>query len=230
MRVLTNPHKPHIITVMITTVIWDWNGTLLDDVDACIDTENTLLSARGMLLIDKARYREIFTFPVIEYYRSCGFTFENETYEAVSDEYVAGYMERNKSCGLFGDAVSALESLRQAGLVQILLTASHEDMLLEQLKAFDIERYFDAMIAQRDAFAVGKTGSARQFMSERGINPREAVLIGDTVHDCDVARAIGAECLLVPRGHHTRERLCGCGGIVTDGLTQAAQWILDRSV
>ncbi|MDR1263672.1 MAG: HAD family hydrolase [Oscillospiraceae bacterium] len=210
---------------MFTTVIWDWNGTLLDDVDACIDAENTLLKARGMSLISKARYREVFTFPVIEYYRRCGFTFENETFESVANQYNAEYMERSRACGLFGDAIETLERLRGYGLAQILLTASSKDTLREQLKAFDIARYFNAMIAQKDALARGKTESARLLMRERDIDPRGVVLIGDTEHDGEVARALGAACVLVPRGHHGRERLLECGAVVADSLIAAADWI-----
>ncbi|MDR2657707.1 MAG: HAD family hydrolase [Oscillospiraceae bacterium] len=210
---------------MFTTVIWDWNGTLLDDVDACIDAENVLLKARGMSLINKARYHEVFTFPVIEYYRSCGFTFENETFEVVAEQYTAEYKERSRSCGLFVDAVETLERLRMRGLAQILLTASSEDLLLEQLKAFDIARYFDAMIAQKDFLARGKTESARAFMRERDIDPRGAVMIGDTEHDAEVARALGAACVLVPRGHHGLERLRGCGAVLADSLVDAGDWI-----
>ncbi|MDR1598884.1 MAG: HAD hydrolase-like protein [Oscillospiraceae bacterium] len=216
---------------MFSTVIWDWNGTLLDDVDACVETGNAMLEARGMPALDTARYREIFTFPVIDYYRRAGFTFESETFEDVAAQYTSWYMERSRECRLFRDAIQALETLRGAGLTQILLTASHEDMLLAQLKAFDISRYFEAMVARKDALARGKAESARRLIRERGIDPRQTALIGDTEHDHDVADALGAACALVPRGHHGRGRLesrLNAPGrvVIADNLIEAAGWVI----
>jgi phosphoglycolate phosphatase len=201
---------------------------------ACVDTENSLLKARGKPLITADRYREIFQFPVINYYLACGFTFEDETYEAVSDEYTAGYIDRSRGCGLFHDAEKALDTLRGAGLNQALLTASSETLLRAQMKPFGIAHYFSAIIAQDNVLARGKLESGIRFMRERGIDPDKTVLIGDTEHDCEVARELGASALLVPRGHHTAERLqaaheaCGGGGGIVPTLTDAAEWITAR--
>src|SRR5262245_43055202 len=52
----------------IDHVIWDWNGTLLNDVTHAIDTINFLLEPRGLPLMSIERYREIFGFPIRRYY------------------------------------------------------------------------------------------------------------------------------------------------------------------
>ncbi|GHU71138.1 putative phosphatase [Clostridia bacterium] len=214
------------------TIIWDWNGTLLDDVDACVDAENSLLADRHMPPIDLVKYHEMFSFPVIDYYRRVGFTFENETFAAVSDQYNERYLELSRTCKLFDDAVSALELLRSTGFSQILVTAASEDLLRAQLTPFDIANYFEAMIAQKDGFGHGKTESARLYLVEHNIDPSEIVMIGDTEHDREVADSLGAACVLVPRGHHSRERLLnhnGKNGIVKANLIDAARWIIDNS-
>ncbi|MDR0396069.1 MAG: HAD hydrolase-like protein [Oscillospiraceae bacterium] len=218
---------------MFSTVAWDWNGTLLDDLDAAVGAVNALLEARGLAALDNARYKEIFTFPVIDFYRRAGFAFEIESFEDVAARFVESYMKQSRTCRLFDDAPRALERLREAGLSQVLLTASYEQMLLAQLSAFDIKDCFDELIAQKDALARGKTDSARLYMRDKGIDPREMVLIGDSEHDCDVADELGAACILVPRGHHGRDRLearmkrSGSQGVVLDNLTDAAEWIVD---
>ena len=67
-----------------THIIWDFNGTILDDVSIGIESVNIMLSRRKMKTIDSVEeYREIFGFPIKEYYKRCGFDFEAEDYETV---------------------------------------------------------------------------------------------------------------------------------------------------
>ena len=54
------------------TILWDWNGTLLDDTRICIDAINILLKERGKNEINESIYRNIFTFPVRDYYARAG--------------------------------------------------------------------------------------------------------------------------------------------------------------
>lgn len=216
---------------MIDTVIWDWNGTLLDDVQACLDSENELLEARGFAVIDKARYLEIFGFPVIDYYRRAGFTFATETYEAVADEYHALYFEKSKRCGLFADAAEALAALRDAGKRQLILSASESGLLMSQLAPMNIADYFIKVIGQDDVLAHGKIDAARRWMDEQGVDARGVALIGDTIHDYETASALGAFCVLVPNGHQSRGRLAGCVGcrcVTADSLTEAAGYIINN--
>ena len=56
-------------TESINVILWDWNGTLLDDVEVCIESMNSMLSKRKKPLLTREHYKEIFTFPVIDYYR-----------------------------------------------------------------------------------------------------------------------------------------------------------------
>ncbi len=58
-------------------ILWDWNGTLLDDVDLCVFTMSEVLAKHGLKKIDKKPSRETFCFPVMKYYQSLGFDFEN---------------------------------------------------------------------------------------------------------------------------------------------------------
>lgn len=85
------------------TVVWDWNGTLLDDVEVCIETVNAMLRQRNLPTLESVdQYQNVFTFPVIDYYRRVGFDLERESFEALSEEYMRGYHERAVRCGLFG--------------------------------------------------------------------------------------------------------------------------------
>ena len=97
-------------------VIWDFNGTLLDDVLTGIRSVNTLLCERGLTPIpDKEYYRKIFRFPIIEYYRSLGFDFDSEPYEELAPKWVALYLENVKKASLYDDVAKTLEYIKGKG-------------------------------------------------------------------------------------------------------------------
>jgi phosphoglycolate phosphatase len=90
---------------------------------------------------------------------------------------------------------------------------------LEQVVgSFGIDGFFSALHGLDNHYASGKVEVAKRMMGEVGLDASRAVLIGDTTHDCDVARAIGTACILMPGGHHSRRRLETCGVTVIESL------------
>ena len=82
------------------TIVWDWNGTLFDDVAVCIDVMNGLLAEQGLPSIpDAETYRSLFCFPVIRYYERLGFDFSKTPFEALARDYVAGYAAAQHRAG-----------------------------------------------------------------------------------------------------------------------------------
>ena len=72
-------------------IIWDWNGTLLDDTWLCVEGINDSLKKRSLQTITKEIYRKVFSFPVEDYYKRLGFDFKKEPFEVAGDEFVAYY-------------------------------------------------------------------------------------------------------------------------------------------
>ena len=200
--------------------IWDFNGTLLDDVMTGIDSVNTLLCERGLTQIEGVEhYRRIFRFPIIEYYRSLGFDFEREPYEELAPKWVALYLENVKKAGLYYDVVQTLEKLRAEGIPQFVLSATELDMLEGQLESLGIRSYFEEVMGLDNIHAGSKLSLARLWR-ERHPDAR-AVLIGDTDHDAQTACELGADCVLVCRGHQSKEHLLSTGAVVVDDLAAA---------
>ncbi|MFA5815041.1 MAG: hypothetical protein WC865_05425 [Bacteroidales bacterium] len=79
-------------------IIWDWNGTLLDDKWLCIESICTLLLDRNLPPIDEEKYARIFRFPVKEYYQEAGFDFIHEPFEVPAMEFIRIYDSRKKEC------------------------------------------------------------------------------------------------------------------------------------
>ena len=102
----------------ITTVIWDWNGTLLDDVELCMESINRLLREHRLPQLDHERYQRVFQFPIIEYYRKAGFDFEQESFESLAHRYMSYYQPRSLSCSLYEHAQDALAHLRDKGFIR----------------------------------------------------------------------------------------------------------------
>ncbi|MBO7310445.1 MAG: HAD family hydrolase, partial [Clostridia bacterium] len=124
--------------------IWDFNGTLLDDITTCISSVNALLDARGLPLVKGVEhYRKIFRFPVIEYYKTLGFDFEKEPYDKLAIEWVSLYLENVKQARLYDDAEDALRQFREHGVKQSVLSATEASMLKGQLDSLGISGYFE---------------------------------------------------------------------------------------
>ena len=67
-------------TIMVKTIIWDWNGTLLDDLDLSLESVNILLEERNLPALSVEKYKDIFCFPIVVYYVKAGFDFESVKY------------------------------------------------------------------------------------------------------------------------------------------------------
>ena len=217
--------KSGITMPKYTHVIWDWNGTLFDDVGWCISVINKMLAKRSIKTLDSAEaYHKVFCFPIIKYYTNIGFDFEKEPFEALAKEFISLYhSEQTGGCKLNSHAEAVLERLRRANISQIILSASETGLLLSQVGGFDIIHYFDALLGLSDIYAKSKIDIGLEYMAGKGIE--NAVLIGDTEHDYETAKALGADCLLVAVGHQSRERLLKCGVPVMENLTQTADYI-----
>ncbi len=202
-------------------VIWDWNGTLLDDTAMCYQIANEMRTERGMApMPDIDAYRSVFRFPVIEYYRNMGYTFENESYEAVSRAFVSAYAERVPSCRLQPCAKDALSAVLELGVRQVLLSATGQQRLEDQVALFSLRPYFERIIGNRNDLAHGKADYAKEFLHKSGVAPERALFIGDTDHDFEIADSIGCTCALLVSGHQTRAHLSQFRAVLLGSLCE----------
>lgn len=192
-----------------THIIWDFNGTILDDVAPCIDVLNQLLTERGLECIDCAGYKKVFGFPVKDYYKKVGFDLENEDYGTLADEWAELYRYATTDCKLCYGVKEALEHFKNTGVTQIILSASKLDLLKEQLVPLGIADYFDEILALDNLYAASKVELGKNWVNKT--SPKKALFIGDTVHDYETATAMGVDCILIANGHQSKERLLAVG-------------------
>lgn len=203
---------------MGTTIIWDWNGTLLNDLDLCIASINTLLKKRELSLLDRASYKEVFSFPVKDYYQAIGFDFSKEDFAIPAREFIELYDSRVENCSLHSSAEEILRHFKGKGFRQFVLSAMKQPMLEKTLKHNGIFSYFKAVAGLSDHYAVSKIDRGRQLLDEFNIEKEDALMIGDTDHDYEVAKELEINCILIADGHQSEKRLKNTGAVVVPSL------------
>ena len=140
------------------TVLWDWNGTLLDDAALCCELLNTMLARHGYAPVGSMEaYRQVFCFPIETYYRRAGFDFSRHPFAALADEYMRLYTPRSLGCPLQPDACAVLDALRAQGMRQVMLSASKRENLQQQVEHFGLRSRFDTLLGLSDIYAKSKT-------------------------------------------------------------------------
>ena len=212
---------------MIRQILWDWNGTLLDDLQYGINVRNRVFPDFDLPAIDTIEeYHAQFTFPIRLYYERAGVT--DEIFVPIAHAWMNEYVRGFASVPLHTDARQTLEQFAQAKLTQVVLSASKRDLLTSQIAQFDIQHYFADILGLGDIYAGSKEEIGRVYLQNCGIAPGDTLMIGDTLHDAEVAAAIGARCVLVARGHQSRQTLLTAGVPVVDTLADAARIALSE--
>ena len=204
----------------ITGIIWDWNGTLLNDIELCVDTINRMLEKRNLTLLSQAAYKEVFSFPVKDYYQKIGFDFDKEPFEIPAMEFIESYNRLVPECLLHPDAIRILNYFQSTGIRQFILSAMHQDVLDNCLKHYRIDHFFEHVSGLDNHYAVSKSENGHRLISDLHLDVKELLLIGDTVHDFEVASELGCSCILVANGHQSRKVLSATGAAIVDRLEQ----------
>lgn len=209
-----------------THLFWDFNGTILSDMEAGMDSTNMMLAKRGLPVIEGLdAYREIFDFPIKNYYKSLGFDFDEEPYEVLAPEWVNIYNEKSKSASVIDGVEKTISAVASMGVVQVLFSATERKMLLRQLGELGLTESFDEIIGLDNIHAESKLHLAKRWREE---HPDARILyVGDTLHDAENARVLGADCLLFTGGHQSRRRLSACPYPLIDNVDEVLGYIVN---
>jgi len=199
-------------------IIWDWNGTLLNDVDYCVECINVLLTKRGLPKVTPLLYREVFTFPVIDYYKAVGFDLRSEGFEKPAMEFIGLYYGNFGKTTLFPCVKQVLGDFQKRGFRQVVLSAMEHDSLINTLDEKGILNYFDEVTGVGDHYGSSKEETGKRLLKKLETKPEEAVIIGDTLHDKQVADMLNVDLILVSTGHNSEKRLKAAHNVVVDKL------------
>lgn len=204
--------------------IWDWNGTLLDDTSLCVEVLNGLLTQRGREPISEEHYRQNFGFPVVHFYDYLGFDTDTDSFKSISREFIRNYEARwFDECALHAETNEVLSDLASLGMSHSVLSAAKQEALDSGIQHFGIGEHFVGLIGADNIYAEGKIAQGQRWIEQLHWQAEQVVLVGDTLHDFEVAEAIGCDCILLAHGHHTAERLAESGAPVVHSLRELLQ-------
>ena len=204
----------------IRGIIWDWNGTLLNDTILAVESMNSMLTKRGLPELSIGQYKKVFTFPVKDYYQIIGFDFDKEPFEIPALEFIDQYNQMVWDCSLHENAKEVLTHFKNCGMDQYILSAMKQEMLDKCLEYYSISHFFEQVSGLDDHYANSKLDAGRVMLKSLDVEPGELLLIGDTIHDFEVASKLGCSCILVSNGHQSYERLKSTGAQVIEDLAQ----------
>ena len=190
---------------MITTLIWDFNGTVMDDMGASVGAVNAMLTRRALPLITEEWYTLHLIMPLEAFYESVGFDMKEEKLVDVSEEFQRECRKFPRP--VFPEVKDALERFSQKGMRQLLFSSLYHDTLIAQAKERGIASYFEGIEGLKDRSLGGKGTAVSAYLAEHQIDPKTVLVIGDLTTDCDMADFIGAPCALIAKGHQHQEVL-----------------------
>ena len=204
---------------MIKHVFFDFNGTIINDLVLCYDLLNEFLIEQEKEKISLERYKDIFRFPIKEYYKLAGIDFNIESYESLSIKFIKKYQPASLECGLYDAVIPTLEKLNGKGIKCYIISASEKNNLIEQCKSYDIVKYFVDILGIENIHAKSKVDIAVNYINEKKLNKDEVLFIGDTLHDKEVADAMGVKSCLVSCGHQSIKVLNAAGVDIYDDVS-----------
>lgn len=206
-------------------IIWDWNGTLLNDVDFCRRIINRILVVNELPELSLEKYREIFTFPVQDYYKTAGLDFSKTSFEVMGKDFIDEYEEKKLSCSIHENAIEVLSTIHQKGIKQSVLSAYLHDNLVSILGHYNLTQYFDNVIGLDNIYAGSKTHLGLALVDQLNLPKENILFIGDTLHDAEVAKAMGVKSILIANGHQVKEKLMINSNFVLDEMTQLKKYL-----
>ena len=217
----------------IPYIIWDWNGTLLDDVTAAVNALNRMIALRGIGPTTRDFYRAHFGFPVRPFYTLLGLDLEHEDWDAICKDFHQ-FIGEEPDQHLRADTRDALQFVQTRGAGQSILSALRQDLLRRDTAREGVQGFFDEIFGVDNLDGATKLSRGHGLMGHLRETGRLApgqplYFIGDTLHDAEVGAAIGAAPILVDGGHQNGERLRTAGCPVVPSLLAAVRHVLDAS-
>ncbi|WP_017572259.1 HAD family hydrolase [Nocardiopsis halotolerans] len=207
----------------ITHIVWDWNGTLLNDNHANLAAVNAVCELFGRDPVEMDHWRSVFRRPLIPCYEELlGRAFEDGEWERAEQHYDSSYQQLLSSCELTVGVPDVLHEWARGGGTQSLLSMASHDHLVPLISERGLTAHFTRVDGRR--FRTQHDSKAEHLvhhLREQDIDPARVVLIGDIDDDAHAAREAGAHPILVTSGLMSRDRLEATGSLVVDSPVAA---------
>ena len=208
-------------------ILWDWNGTLIDDAVTSLNCVNDMLTEMNKTLITLEQFYTYVETPIIGFYRHI-LTEDELDFSRISKSFHEAYNNRLSETELSSNALNVLQALKKNGAKQYIITATKEESARKLTIKYGVNEYFDGIFGADNTLAESKVERALKIFNENNINPADTVFIGDTLHDLETANALGVDCILVTFGHQGKTIVENSGTVTADSLDEVLNIILDE--
>ncbi|ONK13924.1 HAD family hydrolase [Streptomyces sp. MP131-18] len=205
-------------------IVWDWNGTLLHDIEVVIAATNASFAEIGMPSITLERYRDLYCVPIPRFYeRLLGRLPTDEEWAVMDATFHRHYFARADTAALAEGAARLLADWQAAGRTQSVCSLAPHERLLPWVTRLGIQGHFLRVDGSTgDSIVTGKAAQmARHLAALGGVRPEHVVVIGDATDDATAAAHAGARAVLYTGGSHSRRSLLVAGVPVVDSLAEA---------
>ncbi|MEE1125015.1 MAG: HAD family hydrolase [Acutalibacteraceae bacterium] len=200
-------------------VVWDWNGTIVDDVSASLLSVNDMLIKRNLPTITIQQYHQYLDTPIYKFYEHI-FDLSKITFDVIQSEFNSGYNKHISDNPLNSGAIAIMKMLKQSNIKQVIVSSSNQEIVQKGAEKLGVAEYMDYISGSSDNFVGSKVERAIGVISKITTNYSNVVVIGDTLHDCQLANEIGADCILLSTGHQSKADLQTTGKPVIDSLNE----------
>ena len=190
----------------IKHIIWDWNGTLVDDAWLFVELMNCLLKKRGLPVISIIDYQNTFCFPLENYYKKLGFNLAAEPYEIPSMEFIKLYDENKYRPLLYPYTIQLLKMASSCGVKNYLLSAQNAESLLPLVSFYKLNRFFQLIKGTDNFHARRKENIAGEMLNNLTTKNNEVLFIGDTNMDVRIAQRYNSNIIALTFGHQSKNR------------------------
>ncbi len=193
---------------MLDSIIFDFNGTLLDDFDVTYNIEKNIFKSLGYKGFSKKRCKDTFINPINKYYDALGLNSKDYDYKKMNNDFFNEYLKRRKEeSHLFKNEKEVLCELKARGFKLYILSATEINLLKEQLEYLKIKDLFTDFIASNDSESKSKIEYGKEFVNKHNLNKDNCVLIGDTLHDYECAEEFNIDSIMFLKGHNSKKKL-----------------------
>ncbi|MEH1099999.1 HAD family hydrolase [Micromonospora sp. CPCC 205561] len=201
-------------------LVWDWNGTLFNDLSLVVASTNVAIASVGGPTVTADEHRVRFRRPVADYYAELlGRAVDDDAFGRLDRIFHDAYRTGLTTCQLAQDATVAMAAWPGS---QSLLSMWFHEELVPTVWTYGLAGHFVRVDGLRASVGGDrKAESLRRHLAELGVDGRDVVLIGDSVDDADAAVSVGGRAVLYTGGFTDPARLRAAGHPVADTLTEA---------
>ncbi|MGP6174603.1 HAD family hydrolase [Corynebacterium sp. A21] len=175
-------------------MIFDWNGTVMSDVERAVHATNAALKGCGINPVSTLEFQETFTLPMTEWLSELGVAEENlGTTEAKWNEGMQNPAQMRSG------AADLIHTLKSKGVMLGVVTAANQKSLTFDIEAAQLQGVFDFVHSS----VADKENCLRNLKSEEG----RYLYVGDTAYDVLSARSAGYEAIAISGGYQSNARL-----------------------